>query len=128
MVFLWDPCRGGTGAGKRQLQDTYSRVVFAGRHALSNSPIFYVICYILSSGGFAASCFKTIGNGVPRASMPWAETCALKFRHLNDLLTHAEDNGRTAAPRSVTDCTEQLLGCLIHMRDLEVWGGWELGC
>jgi hypothetical protein len=31
--------------------------VFAGRHALLNRPIFYVIYYILSSGGFTASCF-----------------------------------------------------------------------
>ena len=65
MGFLWGPCRRGTGAEKRQHQGTYIRVIFAGRHTLSNSPIFFVICYILSSGGFTASCFKTIGNGVP---------------------------------------------------------------
>ena len=26
MVFLWVPCRGGTGVGKRKRQDTFSRV------------------------------------------------------------------------------------------------------
>ena len=55
---------------------------FVGRSALSNNPIFYVTCYILSSGGSTVSCFKTIGNGVPQTSMPWADTCVLKFRHL----------------------------------------------
>ncbi len=59
--------------GKRQHQVTYIRVVFAGRSVLSNSPIFYVICYILSSGGFTTSYFKTIGNGVPRVSMTWTD-------------------------------------------------------
>ena len=42
-------------AGKRQRQGTYNRVVFAERHALSNSPIYF---YILSSGGFAAVGFR----------------------------------------------------------------------
>ena len=56
MVFLWDPCQGGDGVGED----------------------------ILSSGGFATSCFKTMGNGVPRSSMPWVDTCTMKFRQLND--------------------------------------------
>ena len=33
-------------------------------------PHFYVIYYIVSTGGFAASCFKTIGNGVPDPRCP----------------------------------------------------------
>ena len=63
----WDLSLGQRSVGKRQPQDTYIRVVFAGRHTLSNRPIFYVICYTLSSGGFTASCFKTITNGVPES-------------------------------------------------------------
>ena len=56
--------------GKRRRLVTYIRVVFAERHTLTNSPIFYVICYILNSGGFATSYFKTIGNGVPEPRCP----------------------------------------------------------
>ena len=43
MVFL-----DGLGGGKRKHQVAYSRVVFRWRHAFSNSPIFYVIYYIVS--------------------------------------------------------------------------------
>ena len=43
---------GGRGWGRDNTRSrTSQRVVFAGRRVLSNSPIFYVICYILSSGG-----------------------------------------------------------------------------
>ena len=68
--FSLGPLSGGTGAGKSQGQGTYSRVVFAGRRALTNSPVFYVICYTLSSGGFAAPGVKTIANGVVEPRCP----------------------------------------------------------
>ncbi len=53
MVFL-----GGSGEGKRKLEVTFSIVCFfAGRLESPNSP-FYVIYYILNSGGFAAACVR----------------------------------------------------------------------
>ena len=81
VICAWDR----TGEGKRQRQVTYIRVVFSGRHVFSNVPIFYVICYILSSGGFDVSCFKTNGNGVPRVSIPWTDTYVFKCRQFDDL-------------------------------------------
>ena len=45
---------GGVGEGKRRLQVTFRMVCFfAGRHEFPNSP-FYVIYYILNSGGFTS--------------------------------------------------------------------------
>ena len=47
---------GGTGEGKRTRQDKYYRVVFGGDVRVQTTPFFYVIYYILISGGFTASC------------------------------------------------------------------------
>ena len=44
-------------------------VVFTGRSPLS-SPIFYVICFVLNSGSFTVSYFKTIVNGVVESRYP----------------------------------------------------------
>ena len=63
-VFLGALVGGGLGWGRGNTRARSVGSFFAGRHSFSNRPIFYVICYILSSGGFAASCFKTIVNGV----------------------------------------------------------------
>jgi hypothetical protein len=66
MVFLG----GLTGTGKRKYgqiqygafkyQGPYNRGVFCCMMC-----IIYLSIYILSSGGFATSCFKNIANGVP---------------------------------------------------------------
>jgi hypothetical protein len=76
---------GGRGRERDNVRSPYNRVVFVGRLVLSNRPIFYFIYYILRCGGFVVSCFKTIVNVVPRASMTWTDTCALKFQQLDDL-------------------------------------------
>ena len=49
---------GGRGRGRGSARARTAESFFAGRRALSNSPIFYVIYYILSSGGFAAACSR----------------------------------------------------------------------
>ena len=54
--FSLGPVWGGDGGGEETTSGHVHQVVFAGRHTLSNNPIFYVICYILSSGGFTAAC------------------------------------------------------------------------
>ena len=46
---------------------------------------FYVIYYVVSSGGFGASCFKTIVNGVPDPRCPGQKRMLLKFRQPDDL-------------------------------------------
>ena len=73
IVFLWGTWEDG-GGEEVNVRARTAGSFLAGRHTLSNSPIFYVICYILSSGGFTTSYFKFIGNGVSRASMPWTDT------------------------------------------------------
>jgi hypothetical protein len=52
---------------------------------LLNSPIFYVIYYILNSGGFAASCLQTITDGVPDPRYPGQTRVMFKFRQPDDL-------------------------------------------
>jgi hypothetical protein len=55
---LWMVFLGGSGGGKRRRQGTLEGSVFAGRRAFLNIPIFYVVYYVLNSGGFATSCFR----------------------------------------------------------------------
>jgi hypothetical protein len=73
IVFLWDTWEHG-GGEEVNVRARTAGSFLAGRYTFSNSPIFHVICYILSSGSFAASCLKTIANGIPRSSMPWTDT------------------------------------------------------
>ena len=73
---------GGTGEGTRTHQGKYCRVVFTGdAWGITNSPIFYVIYYILISGGFAAACVK--GAHDPRC--PGQQCVLFNFRQLDDL-------------------------------------------
>ena len=106
------------GGGKRRRQGTSTGLVFAGRHTLLNNPIFYVVYYILISGVFAASCFKPGGKGVPRSSRPWAETYAVEFSTTDDLFHTLKTMWGPVTLRSVTDSTEQLVWCLMHMRSM----------
>jgi hypothetical protein len=54
MVFL-----GGSEEGRENARSRSAQSVFAGLHAFLNSPIFYVIYYILISGGFTTSSFRS---------------------------------------------------------------------
>jgi hypothetical protein len=54
MVFL-----GESEGGRESVRTRSAGSVFAGRHAFLNSPIFYVAYYILNSGGFTVSSFRT---------------------------------------------------------------------
>jgi hypothetical protein len=51
-------CLGGQGRGRGSVR-TVLMSRFSGRHVFSNSRIFYVIYYILSSGGFSGACFRS---------------------------------------------------------------------
>jgi hypothetical protein len=82
--FLWGPWE-GRGWGRDEHHDTFNRVVFAGRHVFANSPILYDIYYVVNSGGFTTSCFKTIENSVPDLRFPFQTRTLLKFRQPDDL-------------------------------------------
>ncbi len=91
MVFLE-----GEGEGERKLQITFRMVCFSdGRRESPNNP-FYVIHYILTSGGFHWIMCQTITNGE---------------------LPILEDSEGTVVSRSVTDSVEYWVSqwCLIHM-------------
>jgi hypothetical protein len=47
--------------------------------ASSKHPCVYVIYYMLSSGGFDATCLQAIAKGVLDPRLPWADTCAVQF-------------------------------------------------
>jgi hypothetical protein len=57
---------------------------------------------------------KTITNG-PRSSYP-GQHALFKLGQLDDPLPHTEDSEGPAAPRSVTDSTEQWVWCIVHIR------------
>jgi hypothetical protein len=82
---------------------------------LLNSPIFYVVYYILISGVFSASCFKPGGKGVPRSSRTWTDTYDVEVSTTDDLFHVLKTMWGPAALLSTTDSTEQLVWCLIHM-------------
>jgi hypothetical protein len=72
-VFL-----GGVGGGEEKLQDTYCSLFFAGRREVPNSP-FYVIYYILNSGGFAVAS-SDHREGTPDPRYPGQTRTLFKFR------------------------------------------------
>ena len=78
--FSWG---GGGGEEETPGHGLLSRF-FAGRRESPNSPFFYVIYYILSSGSFAASSFRA-SRKVPSTSTPWADVSLFKCRQLDDL-------------------------------------------
>ena len=69
IVSLWVPW-GGRGRGRENVRSRSVGSFFDGRNVFSKQTHFYVIYYILSSGGFDSSCVKTIGNGVPDPRCP----------------------------------------------------------
>jgi hypothetical protein len=91
--------------------------VFGGRHTVLNSPIFYVIYYILSSGG---SLHHVSGHRErrPRSSMPWPDTYVVEVSTTDDLFHTLKTMWGPTALRSTTDSTEQLVWCLRHMRSM----------
>jgi hypothetical protein len=72
MVFL-----GETGGEREIVRTRLAWSVVTGRHAFLNSPIFYVIHYILSSGGFTASSFRA-SRKVPSTSTTWTDMCVVQ--------------------------------------------------
>ncbi len=56
--------------GKRQHQGTYNRVVFAGRHVLSNIPIFLFYMLYIEQWGFRFFILQDHRERCPRVSMP----------------------------------------------------------
>ena len=53
--FFFGALVGGDGGGEEKTPGHVHQGRFAGRRAFLNSPIMYVICYILISGGFTSS-------------------------------------------------------------------------
>jgi hypothetical protein len=73
MVFLV-----GVGGGRERVRARSVGSVFAGRHALLNSPIF--LCYILyiEQWEFRYSMPSDHRERCPRSSIPWTDTCAVQ--------------------------------------------------
>jgi hypothetical protein len=58
------------GGGRESVRAGSAGSFFAGRRALLNSPIFYVILYIYGSVGVCFIMFQTISNGDPDPRCP----------------------------------------------------------
>ncbi len=69
-------------------QGTSAGSIFTGRHTFLNSPIFYVVYYILNSGGFGTSCFRPSGTLPPEPRVSGQKRTLLKFRQLTTSFTH----------------------------------------
>ncbi len=105
---------GGVGEGKRRLQGTLSMVCFfAGRHEFPNCP-FFVIYYILSSGGFSTSSSDHL-EGTPGPRRTGQSTCAVQALTTRLPLPRIEDGEGPDEPRSTTDSTDQWVWCFTHM-------------
>ncbi len=91
MGRLWMVFSGRGGGGEEKAPGHISRFGFRWTTRAIKQPHFFVIYYILSSGNFAATCFR---------------------------LPRIEDSEGAAAPRSVTDSTDQWVWCLMHMRSM----------
>ena len=85
--FFFGALVGGDGGGEETMSGHVQQVVFAGRHAFSNSPILCHMLYI-EQWGFRCTMLQDHRERCPRASMPWADTRALKFRHVTTSSTH----------------------------------------
>jgi hypothetical protein len=109
----------GTGDGEvlmgRRFWGLLNR--FSQDDASLRTVFFISICYILSSGSFAASSFRA-SRKVPSTSTPWADMCDVQVSTTRRPLPHTEGSGGAAAPRSATDHTEQWVWCLMHMRSM----------
>ena len=105
------PLGGGGGEEDSPGQVLQSR--FRRRRVGSNSPIFYVIYYILSSGGFTEACVRP-SRTTPDPRCP-GQHVMFKLGPVDDPLPHTDSEG-SVAPRSDTDSTEQWVWCIMHMR------------
>jgi hypothetical protein len=86
MVFL-----GGAGGGRESVMSRSEGSVFTGRRVLLNSPIFYVIYYILSSGGFTVTS-SDHREGVSDPRCPGKTRVLFKFRLLHLVPTRTPRN------------------------------------
>ncbi len=80
-VFLWDPCRGGTGTGKRHRLSTYIRVVFHWTTCVVKQLHFLCCMLYIDQWGFHWFILQDHRERSRRVSIPWSDTCVLKFRH-----------------------------------------------
>ncbi len=76
--------------------------------------IFYVVYYILNSGGFVVSCFRPSWT-VSRDSMSWTDTYTVEVSTTDDLFHTLKTMWGPVSLRSVTDSTEQLVWGLMHL-------------
>ena len=97
---------GGAGEGKRNSRARNAET-FSQDDASSKQSCVYVIYYMLSSGGFAATCLEVITKGVLDPRLPWADTCVLQASTARRPSPRIEDGEGAVDPRSVTDSTEQ---------------------
>jgi hypothetical protein len=74
---------------------------------------FYVIYYILISGGFPATS-SDHHEGDPGPPRPVKTRVMFKFRRPDDLF-HVLNSEGTSAPRSTTDSMDRWVWCLLHM-------------
>ena len=86
MVFLWGPCRGGTGLGKRKHQDTYSRVVSLDDTRFQTSP-FFMLYVIYWAHTCVTRSSRIEGAGDPRWSFDNLTVSSRHWRQWKDCCT-----------------------------------------
>ncbi len=101
--------------GKRRRQDTSTGLVFAGRRTFLKSPIFYVVYIYIEQWGFHWFMIQTITDGTPRDWRTWSDTYDVEVSTTDDLFHTLKTMWGPVVLRSVTDSTEQLAWCLIHI-------------
>ena len=112
MGGLWIFFLGGRGRG-RGLARASTAESFSQETRGFKQPHFLCYILLLSSGGFVAACVRP-SRTAPDPRFP-GQHVLFKLGQLDDPLPHTEDSEGHAAPRSVTDSTEQWVWCIMHM-------------
>jgi hypothetical protein len=81
MLFFQGGRGRGNGIPGRRTAETFSQ-----DDASSKQPWVHVIYHMLIRGGFTGACLQAIAKGVLDPRLPWADTCAIRFRQPVDLV------------------------------------------
>ena len=106
--FSWGGGGGEEDSSGQVLQSRFRRTTRVSEQSF--------LCYTLyiDQWGFQCNMCQTIANGAQDPRCP-GHHALFKLGQLDDPLPHTEDSEGSAAPRSVTDSTEQWVWCIMHM-------------
>jgi hypothetical protein len=110
---LWIFFLGGWGRGRGRDRASTAESFSQDDTHFQTVP-FFMLYYILISGGFATVCFRS-SRKVSSTSMSWTDTYTFQSSTTRRPVPLIEDSEGTDTPRSTTDSTTQWVWCFMHM-------------